>query len=284
MNIVQIIGGLGNQMFQYAFYEALKKRSLDIIKLDVLEFSNYNLHNGFELKSIFSLDENTYATENEVKKYKDIFPFFKYRKKINLLRKSHYIEKKEVSFNKSNLEKINTYFQGYWQNIKYFEDIENELRKQFKFNVNLCEKNENIVKEIEGLNSCSIHIRRGDYLSHPYYKGICEKEYYEKAIQKVLEKEQGINFFVFSNDIEWCKKNLNLINVIFVDWNNEQNSYIDMFLMSKCKHNIIANSTFSWWGAWLNENKNKTVIMPSKWMNNKMIMTEDLICEGWQKI
>lgn len=268
MNIVQILGGLGNQMFQYAFYKSLKLNGKAEVKIDISDFETYKLHNGFELSKVFHIDKGIIAKSNEIEALKDTFPFFKIRKKINLLKSTHFIEKKVYKFDEKLLLKDNLYFQGYWQSNKYFENIEQELRNDFNFKIDLFDKNKDIVEKIRNTQSCSIHIRRGDYINHRFFRGICDLEYYQKAIKKIKELYPNTVFFVFSNDVNWCKVNLKKDEEFnYIDWNNAENSFIDMYLMSQCKNNIIANSTFSWWGAWLNINKNKVIIKPKIWIN-----------------
>ena len=118
------------------------------------------------------------------------------------------------------------------------------------------------------MESVGIHVRRGDYLNIPLYSGICDLPYYTRAIEYIKSKSKNPKFYIFSNDMEWCKINLPVENAVFVEANTGINSIFDMILLSSCKYNIIANSSFSWWGAWLNKNK-KAVIAPTKWYNNK---------------
>lgn len=128
-----------------------------------------------------------------------------------------------------------------------------------------------LAKLITAKESVSLHIRRGDYLTaeNSIFQNICTPTYYKNAVSYMNSNVVNPYYFIFSNDIEWCKNNLNLDNITFVDWNIGVNSYKDMQLMSLCKHNIIANSSFSWWGAWLNNNPNKVVCVPKRWYNNK---------------
>ena len=160
------------------------------------------------------------------------------------------------------------YFSGYWQNEKYFKDIENDVRNAFKF-PELDKKNLELSMLIRNTQSVSVHIRRGDYLlsQNSALANVCTDLYYKNSFSYVIKTIKNPHFFVFSNDIEWCRKNLKMHNVTFVDWNNGEDSYKDMQLMSLCKHNIIANSSFSWWGAWLNEYNKKIVCVPNTWYN-----------------
>jgi len=145
--------------------------------------------------------------------------------------------------------------------------------------------NNEISKIMQDTNSVSIHIRRGDYIANPItfqYHGLCSMEYYKKAIQYINENINRPIFFFFSDEIDWVKDNLKIPkDCYFIDHNKMENDYLDLWLMSQCKHNIIANSSFSWWGAWLNTNKEKIVIAPKKWFNNAAIDTTDLIPEEW---
>ncbi len=124
----------------------------------------------------------------------------------------------------------------------------------------------------------------GDYVNHPIHGGICTMDYYQQAIDIMKSKIVNPKFFIFSNDIEWCHSHLKLADAVYITGNKGENSYRDMQLMSMCKHNIIANSSFSWWGAWLNNNPDKIVIAPAKWFNDPKINTRDLIPDDWIKI
>ena len=130
--------------------------------------------------------------------------------------------------------------------------------------------------------SVSIHVRRGDYLNEPLLNGICDEQYYVAAIEEIKAMVDNPVFFIFSNDILWCKTHFNQINAVFVENNTGKNSYRDMQLMSLCKHHIIANSSFSWWGAWLGKYKDSMICAPTKWMNAKV--SSDVVCADWIKI
>jgi hypothetical protein len=183
--------------------------------------------------------------------------------------------------------KDNCYLSGVWQSEKYFKDMENIIRKEFTLREDVTKKTEDWINKIETTHSVSIHIRRGDYISNKktiQKHGVCPIEYYTKAVQFVSGKLQDPKFFVFSDDVEWAKNNL-VINyqTYFVSDINIPD-YEEIIIMSKCKHNIIANSSFSWWGAWLNENKNKIVIAPKKWFSSNYTDTKDLIPQNWIRL
>ncbi|MBA6224525.1 alpha-1,2-fucosyltransferase [Colwellia sp. MB02u-18] len=287
MKIVNIIGGVGNQLFQYAFYYSLKTKFNEVIKLDILRFDSYELHNGYELEKVFSINEN-YCTLQE-KNYissGDAGLFRKIQRKLGLSNNHELIEQKneEYKFIPRLLGNVHeaTYYRGYWQSYKYFEHLESEIKSKLIFPPITEKKNLLLINTMENLNSVSIHIRRGDYINHPEFGGICGIKYYRSAIEKIENNIISPFYVIFSNDIEWCKENLKLTNAVYVDWNENEKSFRDLQLMSLCKHNIIANSSFSWWGAWLNNNSNKVVITPEQWMKSKVC--NDLIPDDWLKV
>lgn len=286
MQIIWCLGGLGNQMFQYAFYRHLQLENKDVA-LDLSEFKNYSLHNGFELTKIFSININEpdYSLVDEIKKTATSTSIWsKIYRKLKLPTK--YTVQNDFNYNPKYCNFANTqtkYLEGYWQSEKYFSDYADVIRNDFTF-PDIDNYNELYVTKIQQTNAVSVHIRMGDYVNHPLHGGICTLEYYTQAIEIIKLKIANPMFFVFSNDIEWCKQNLEMSNAVYVTGNVDENSYRDMQLMSMCKHNVIANSSFSWWGAWLNNNPNKVVIAPSKWFNDESINTCDLLPESWIKI
>jgi hypothetical protein len=181
----------------------------------------------------------------------------------------------------------NSYLSGLWQTEKYFKDCEEIIRTEFTFKQPLNKKNSELSETIRRKNSVSIHIRRGDYIyNSEEYKihGLCSIDYYKKAVECIANKAGELTLFIFSDDIEWVKNNLKFdFPIIFVD-NNVDDIHEDLRLMSLCKHNIIANSTFSWWGAWLNNNKEKIVIAPKKWFNEFEADTKDIYPDSWMRI
>lgn len=180
---------------------------------------------------------------------------------------------------------LNLYLGG-WHSEKYYCLVEKEIRSLFKFDVGkLNVKSFNLKEQLDNCNAVSLHVRRGDYvneLNKNKFGDICSIEYYRKSINYIRKRVDNPVFIVFSDDIEWTKNNIYLENCIYVDWNKGKDSWQDMCLMSFCKHNINANSTFSWWGAWLNNNRNKIVIVPNSFIRG--ISTPDLYPEKWIKI
>jgi len=174
---------------------------------------------------------------------------------------------------------------GYWQCEKYFSDIGDKIRDDFVFPAELSEEGSALQEEIRDTESVAVHIRRGDYLEEGNYKvygNICTLEYYKKALSYIRRKCGHPRFFMFSNDIGWVRENLYEPGMVLVGSSRNRPDYEDMYLMSICRHNIIANSSFSWWGAWLNQNANKMVISPGRWFNNHE--AADAICGSWVKI
>lgn len=268
IKIVRFLGGLGNQMFQYTFYKALKKRFPDV-RADLQGYKNYPLHNGFELEKIFGIKLNNAssfaASLHDIHNRNWIYR--KLRRLLNVKTK-YQEESTQFSFDPSFLSNPKSgYYWGYWQNQAYFEDILDEIRSDFDFKNPLETKNQIVLDHIKTINSVSIHVRRGDYLKDEFLGGLCGQEYYQRAIEHIRKQVNSPGFFVFSDDIAWCRDNLGLPDASFISWNKGASSYIDMQLMSHCKHNIIANSSFSWWAAWLNNNPDKIVIAPKKWIN-----------------
>ena len=270
MIIANLTGGLGNQMFQYAFGRATAVRNKTALKL---HFTNalLNTPREFEL-DLFNIT-GSIATENDLNKMKIVQNpmlnrvFYLLDERFGIQFNSHIItERVPHTFNKR-YTKIpdNRYLQGYWSHSVYFEQISDILRKEFTPKKPLDKTNKKIVEQMRKTNSISLHVRRGDYITNktgPRFVGI---EYYKKTIDDMNSKVKDSTYFVFSDDIAWCKENLSSVlpNVVFIDHNTGRDSYKDLILMSNCKHNITANSTFSWWGAWLNPNKNKIIISPN---------------------
>ncbi|MFD2161737.1 alpha-1,2-fucosyltransferase [Paradesertivirga mongoliensis] len=268
MKIVKILGGLGNQMFQYAFYLSLCQRFKNV-KVDLSGFDQYQLHNGLELGNVFSTNlVQTSAWESSIYGREDgRFIVRKLRRFLGT--KSSYQEEKQFFGFEPEIYEYegSSYYWGYWQNFNYFIGIEPILRRHFVFNRPLSGRNAELLKQIHRMNAVSLHVRRGDYLQNELLGNVCDLSYIENALKTIKSIVLEPTFVIFSNDIAWCKENLRGEKCIYVDWNMGEDSYCDLQLMSSCNHNIIANSSFSWWGAWLNRNPEQIVISPRQWMN-----------------
>lgn len=291
MLVVRIGGGLGNQMFQYAFARSLEIRHEKEVFLDIKSLEtnkrNYELYR-------FTIKEN-YVDENKMKYFyaKNFLVKSWYYLQGKLERNSgltHRIREKNRGFSPEYLNiKENAYFHGCWQSEKYFEDIKGTIREEFKFREKPNKKNLEMIKRIKAdCFAVSLHVRRGDYVTdiRNFEKhGICSVEYYLEAIQYMKNKiGENIHCYIFSDDMEWVKNFLPVnCATTYVDYNKGDQSFEDIRLMSLCSHNIIANSTFSWWGAWLNRNPNKIVVAPKIWFSSESRCI-DIIPEDWIKI
>lgn len=290
MIVVKIIGGLGNQLFQYALGRTIAYKKNTTLKLDITSFKTYNLHN-YALSN-FNIAEKI-ATEEEIQRLICPSGMRGLQSKLIQASKPYYNRScvKELDFNfEPNIIKVssNVYLDGYWQSEKYFEDIEDIIRNEFVVTSPQEGLNRELGNQIESCESVSIHIRRGDYVSNSHTNkthGTCDMDYYLHSIKYLTKTVKTPHFFVFSDDIEWARLNLMLpYPVTFIDNNGPEKNYEDLRLMTQCKHNIIANSSFSWWGAWLNKNPEKIVLAPEKWFNDSSINTDDLIPDGWIRI
>ena len=277
MLIVCFGDGLGNQMFQYAFYLQLQRLyPTQNIKMDIFNFYGDDIHNGFELDRIFGIIKNE-CTQEELEELIDYCPIvgnkYKIRNKLYrikqiLLRKrnSTVIYQTDATIFNSQVLELNfksKILRGNWINEKYFDLVKNELSDIFCFPTVKDHYNKSVLDDVQQTKSVSVHIRRGDYVESSMISLL--DRYYNEAIEYISEKQGKCKFFFFSDDADYVKEHFgHLDNICIVDGNRGSDSWKDMFLMSKCKHNIIANSTFSFWGAYLNKNREKIVIAPSK--------------------
>lgn len=293
MIISKIIGGLGNQMFQYATGRALSLAYGEKLSLDISSFASYKLHNAFELQRVFNCPVEI-ATEEDMRNILgwQCLPLVKRimeRSGRVFFRCDGFVVEPHFHYWQG-IRKVpkNSYLSGNWQSEKYFSNIASVIHDDFTFKADLSDKNAKLVDKITQTNAVSLHIRRGDYVDNPKANaihGLCTLNYYKMAIQYIAERVAQPAFFVFSDDINWAKSNIRMeFPCSFVDHNQGNESYNDMRLMSLCQHNILANSSFSWWGAWLNSNPKKIVIAPEQWFNDKIINTMDLLPTNWIRL
>lgn len=294
MIIVKLQGGLGNQMFQYAFARKLAYKHNVPLLLDKSSFEQTDLENtqrDYALRC-FNIQER-FASQKDISRFNK----FKIKKPEKLwflynfivANNLRYVSERQYNFDpKTNLIGKNAYINGFWQTEKYFLEIKNIIKNDFVLKKPFGSRAEMIATEIDNTKtSVSIHIRRGDFINNEKtraYHGVCEKEYYNRAIKMICEKIHAPKFFVFSDDISWAKENMHFqFPVIYVS-PKESKECEDLILMSKCHHNIIANSSFSWWGAWLNNNPQKIIIAPNKWVSSSKLNTKDILPDSWIKI
>lgn len=301
MVIVSIYGGLGNQMFQYAFGRSLATRLDTDLKYDYsfnLRRKDFKQSDIVFLLDIFKL-KIEHATIEEIRKfrvdnkvYRKAYIYLKNLIPSSIIR-NKLIYESTYDFHKSILSSdYNYYVSGYWQSEKYFKDIISILKEEFKLQRPADLRNVDITEKIENSESVSVHLRGRDYIANPATKKMhftCNLSYYERSfyyLTKVLKK--NIHFFVFSDDHNWARSFLQTEYPFTIVEGNSWNkgSYEDLRLMSLCKHNIIANSSFSWWGAWLNQNPHKIVVAPQKWFNDPKlnIQSADIVPSNWIRL
>ncbi len=298
MKIINISGGLGNQMFQYAFALSLKKHFpeeevlIDTSHYHTLFFKKYkgiNLHNGFEIDAVFPNADLPVAKWWQLLRVSYYIPNYvlsRLGRKFLPQRKSEMIPpySETYSYDPSVYQRGNRYYEGFWQSADYFADAKVEIARVFA-HPEPNEYNRRMIEEIKAAGSVGIHVRRGDYLNEPAYRDICDENYYMKAIREILSDQKTHTFYVFSNDKQWCVEHLAPLvkesRIVFLDGNKGKDSCWDMFLMTYCHDLIIANSSFSWWGAFLN-NRNGRVIAPDPWVNREG--AKDIYCPHWIRI
>lgn len=283
MVIIQMSGGLGNQMFQYALYLKLKKLGKEV-KFD--STSSYVRDNARPVQlAVFNI-QYPEVTKEELIEMTDSSMNLKdrIRRKLKGRNTKEYKEDK-FGYDPRVLTKDPAYLVGTYQSELYFDDIADKVRATFQFDKEIMQPETLQMKEeIENSLSIGIHVRRGDYLNaEGVYGDICTDAYYDAAIKYMLEKYPNAVFYLFTNDLTWADFFVNArreyANIVVVKDNTEYTGYLDMYLMKHCRHNIIANSSFSWWAAWLNDHEDKTVIAPSKWLNGiecKDIYTDEM--------
>jgi hypothetical protein len=250
-------GRLGNQMFQYAMLVGIKhKLGFDVI-LDE-DLPKKSIYGTFELTNCFQLHECHFFNK------RDIYAPIEYKEE-------------RFEFQKRFFKNIvdGTNFEGYFQSEKYFEHCKDIIRKEFTFRPHILDEAKKIFEGIDK-ETVSIHVRRGDYVNLPNHHPLCSVDYYKEAIQQF---DSDVHFIVLSDDVTWCKENLQLENCTY----SENSTAVDLCIMTLCNHNIIANSSYSWWGTWLNAHENKKVVMPKKWFGPfyNHYDTSDLYLNNW---
>lgn len=291
--LVKLTGGLGNQMFQYAAARHLALLNEAELLLDVSEFNTYKLRT-YALGHLAILART--ATPLEIAQMTGRGSFFS-----KLLAKNAFWQSRRYSrlervlqqglrYDPSVLARRGSLFlDGYWQSPRYFQDIGQQIKAEFQTATPPSPANQAMGARISGCNSVSLHVRRTDYVNNLNTQGVhgsCAPQYYDQAAATLSARETGLTYFVFSDDIPWARENLTFPGEkVFIDFNDADHHYEDLRLMSLCRHHITANSTFSWWGAWLGAEAGVT-ITPARWFNDesKGPPVDDLIPEGWIRI
>lgn len=292
MVIVNLIGGLGNQMFQYAAGRALTLARGEPLHVDVAGLGGIGTRQ-FELPRIFRCVAEI-ASADEVRRTLgwQAAPIVKRilaRPELAALRGRSFVVEPHFHFWQGiRSVPASAYLHGYWQSEKYFSDAIATLLADFSFRQPMSEVNAVWAEKIDRRAAVSVHVRRGDYVSNSKaraFHGYCSVDYYRAAVGLIAERVSGPEFFVFSDDIAWARENLDIgFPCHYVDHNRGAESYNDMRLMSLCQHHIIANSSFSWWSAWLAASPSGIVIAPKQWFRRAFHDTSDLIPDGWIRV
>lgn len=294
MILVKLQGGLSNQMFQYAAALRLAQQHGTTVRIDTGWYRNipagatprhYELHHfsisGTEASAFETIGtngvRNTPLAQLPVALWRKVFPRYRY------------VGEKQFHFDETILAlPDNVCLFGYWVSEKYFTDIDALIRREFTVRNEPDAVNAALLSKIKSVNSIALHVRRGDYVQNPEVNaihGTCGIPYYQAAVAHIAKQVNDPHFFIFSDDIEWVKHHLPLAYPVeYVTHNQGPKSYEDIRLMSCCRHNIIANSGFSWWGAWLNTHPEKIVIAPEKWFGTAPYDTRDVIPASWIKL
>jgi Glycosyl transferase family 11 len=292
MIIVKLMGGLGNQMFQYAFGRYLAEKHRAELKLDTRFLLDRTPRKGHRIFRNYDLDifrvQENFATEQEVfhLSQRSKNPFLdKVLNKILGLKRSYLLEPhfhfSETAYNAPD----NIYLAGYWQAEKYFAPVQTIIREDFTYKNEMSIPAKDLLAQIKSTNSVCVNVRRGDFVTNPFH-GAFGVNYFQQADKIIRQKIADPAYFIFSDDIEWCKENLQfLAPSVFVTHRFAGEKFQDYLrLMSACNHFIIPNSSFAWWAVWLNEHRDKIVIAPEKWFNDPRYDTKDLAPSGWIRI
>jgi hypothetical protein len=278
-------------MFQYALGRALADANGCELKLDVSGFEQYTLRvyelGDYNIRASIASAQDIARFHEQKKGY----PFFEHVSKFfgRAPAPASIFREKAFTFDESVCDfKPSIYLEGYWQSEKYFSRIRSALLKDFTLNAPADEKNRAVFDAMSQCQAVSLHIRRGDYVTNPtaaQFHGVCSLDYYYDAVRLVAQRIEKPHFFVFSDDTQWVLDNLKIDYPLHVvDVNGPDRGIYDMALMKSCRHHIIANSSFSWWGAWLNPSDDKIVVAPKRWFKEGQNDTKDLIPASWTRL
>lgn len=310
MIIIRYCGGLGNQMYQYALQCVLEEiYPKQEIKINKMHYYLFHEHNGFELDRVFDITFKE-ATRKEIKKVYSGFVPRRWQNKLPMKVKKFIVYNYQIKYNRicnflfrskrkyfvSGLghnifndavlhlvPSEHWYFNGLWQNIQYFQGYEEKIRSRFRFRRSLEGDDKALLSEIQGnINSVSIHVRRGDFAGSKF--DLCDKEYYQKAIRYISKIVDDSFFYIFTDDKKFVEQEFKNVENKRIISHIVEESDIDMLMMSKCHHNIISNSTFSFWGGFLNSNKDKVVICPKYSMKDDYALYEFSVPKEWIRL
>ena len=296
MIIVKLMGGLANQMFQYAAGRSLAIKRGSELKLDNLTYfedqppENTPRHYELECYPIAAklISAKDLATIKQVGQPVPKSLFAKFGRRPSLVRLDEHSEPFQSFQPRFFSQTDDVYLDGHWQNEKYFADIRNKLLTELTPK-QLSTYTQKLAGEIKGENSVAIHVRRGDYISNKHankFHGVMEADYYQEALEQIAKQVGKVRCYVFSDDIAWCKDSLTLdSSAVYVTGNGPERGCEDIYLMQQCSHDVIANSSFSWWGAWLNNNPGKIVVAPKNWFRDKIANKKmHIVPDNWIRL
>jgi hypothetical protein len=289
--ISRLEGGLGNQMFQYAAGLRLAMARNTQLKLDLsgLDDPTIRTPRSYELDAFAITAELAGPSDIEAIMARSGGLVARLMARWSRDRSRTAAVERTFCFDPQVLLLPDgVCLRGYWQSERYFEDASDLVREELTFRTTAVGLNAETLNAIAACNSVSLHVRRGDYITDPAVyamHGVCSADYYHRAVEHMRERVADPTFYLFSDEPEWVRENLDLgDSVRLVDHNGAENGFEDLRLMSRCAHHIIANSTFSWWGAWLNPSPDKIVVAPKRWFADESIDSSDLLPESWVKL
>lgn len=279
--IIRLSGGVGNQMFQWALGKMIEETTDMEVYFDKIDAKPYQL-NIFKTEPKFIEDSSTRLKLDIIWALRGILNW------QSFLGFTLYSEK-QFNFDRGiNKIRRNSYINGFFQSELYFKSVEQKVRENLQFDAPLEGQNQSFASQLYSLNSIGVHILSDNYTRLGKYKkkyAKCSPEYYQNAVEHIAKINPNPTVIVFSDDINWAKQNIKFkYKTIFVSHNKGKKSYEDLRLMSLCTHNVISNSSFAWWGAWLNNNSQKIVVAPEKWFNDDKIIQSDVIPSSWIKL
>lgn len=278
MQLIKMTGGLGNQMFIYACYLSLR-RFYPCLRIDLSTIYSRTEHNGYELARIFQLHPPVISLPLWLKRIMVLLMFREIKERNHAACTELLLGGKHRG---------NLYIRGYFQSERYFSDIAPQVRESFTFPLDQAQEQSRLmVARIDAdPHSVSLHVRRGDYQKTARLQAtlgsVCTPQFYRRAVEAALSVDPSATFYIFSDDLAWVRKNLNIPRAVYIDWNRGADSWQDMMLMSRCHHHIVSNSSFSWWGAWLSNHRDGQVFCPDRWWGNDE--NTDIIPANWVRI
>ncbi|MGL4596142.1 MAG: alpha-1,2-fucosyltransferase [Bacteroidia bacterium] len=289
MIISKLMGGLGNQMFQYAVGRALSRQHKCRLYLDksfLLQQAQTHTARVYAL-DVFRIEEE-FADEELIASISQNERSFIRRQFISILGNPIIREGGSKFLPQLNTLQPPLYLDGFWQDERYFQSIAANIREDFTPFVSPSEKNTALLEQIKTVTAVSLHVRRGDYVSNAAtaaFHGNLTPSYYQQAVQLLQEKIGNIHLFIFSDDVNWVRFNMPFnVPTTYIDHNTGRDSHWDLYLMKNCQHHIIANSSFSWWGAWLNPSPQKIVIAPRHWFADANAGGQEIVPSNWLRL